>query len=779
MSMRVRYLGIYLCVCTCILRGPFGEVAAERGTRVHLIFSNHLDIGFHSGLPLTPGNDANVLSRYFKEYFPAAVQVAKSLKARGGFEKYRYLTHSFLVSLYLDCPETIGIYCPTPTEVADFEDAVRNGDIVWHALPHNLQAEFMDADMLDWAVQMTHALDKRFELPPKRTASQRDVPGLTRAAVPILAKAGVKGLSVGVNSGSAPPGVPKSTPFLWRDDASNTSIIAFWHPGGYSGSPVDHRTECVTAPGLEHVLCAAWRSDNEGPHSMDEVLEIYSVLHKEFEGAEIVASTFDEYLAELIAALPSLSLATVRNEIGDTWINGIASDPAKVAEYRALLRARRMSKDRWDDPAFLQFSKYLLKVSEHTWGVDTKEYPGDYILWRNLDFEMALKSRDTRFVTAIESWQRQRKYLAWAVDQLTSEWKESNFSSYFREYIHRSSLFNAKLSQLQKMSNEHSAGISAPLTKPLDAHSHAWSLKVDQDSGAIISLTRRHGARRCSKNNTCHGPAVHADVNWAGPNHQLARPLYSTYSESDYEIIWKEYSYRTNIPEWFYKDFGKPFSTTLGGARREDVTPTVTEISYNQQHLDSDSFHIIVKCTFPQALVLRAGAPATVYLEYRSPPDSDTLYINLIWENKTPTRLPEAFWLQWQPEPNAVDVNSWKMSKLGSAISPLEVIMNGSQSMHAVDDDGISVLSQDGTQQLRIRSLDAALVSPGRPNPFPSLVLAPDLTQGMSYCLHNNVWGTNYVMWWPYQPQDFGIQFRFEVDVDFVEDGGIPRLQQQ
>jgi hypothetical protein len=35
--------------------------------------------------------------------------------------------------------------------------------------------------------------------------SQRDVPGLTRAVVPILASLGVQGITVGVNDGSSSP----------------------------------------------------------------------------------------------------------------------------------------------------------------------------------------------------------------------------------------------------------------------------------------------------------------------------------------------------------------------------------------------------------------------------------------------------------------------------------------------------------------------------------------------------------------------------------------------
>ena len=69
-------------------------------------------------------------------------------------------------------------------------------------------------------------------------AVQRDVPGLTRASIPVFVSRGIKAISVGVNAGSAPPGVPRFTPFIWRDEPSGTQILAFWHPGACCGVPV-------------------------------------------------------------------------------------------------------------------------------------------------------------------------------------------------------------------------------------------------------------------------------------------------------------------------------------------------------------------------------------------------------------------------------------------------------------------------------------------------------------------------------------------------------------
>lgn len=53
-----------------------------------------------------------------------------------------------------------------------FIEAVQNGDIWWHAMPHNAELEFMDRSMLQASIQLTHELDAAFGMPPKITMSQ-------------------------------------------------------------------------------------------------------------------------------------------------------------------------------------------------------------------------------------------------------------------------------------------------------------------------------------------------------------------------------------------------------------------------------------------------------------------------------------------------------------------------------------------------------------------------------------------------------------------------------
>ena len=54
------------------------------------------------------------------------------------------------------------VQCPTAEEVATFEAAVRNGDIVWHAGPFNWQPENMAPQLFEAGIDMVRRMDRRF-----------------------------------------------------------------------------------------------------------------------------------------------------------------------------------------------------------------------------------------------------------------------------------------------------------------------------------------------------------------------------------------------------------------------------------------------------------------------------------------------------------------------------------------------------------------------------------------------------------------------------------------
>ncbi|TMD62912.1 MAG: glycoside hydrolase, partial [Chloroflexi bacterium] len=167
--------------------------------RVHLVFKTHLDIGFTDFA-------AKVVTRYFTHFIPTAIHTAKVLRERDAPERFIWTTGSWLIYEYLEQASS--------SEKTRLEQAILAGDIAWHGLSFTTHSELMDASLFEFDLHLSQELDRRFG---KHTiaAKMTDVPGHTRAIVPLLAQAGIKFLHIGVNPGSTNPDVPSA--FVWKD----------------------------------------------------------------------------------------------------------------------------------------------------------------------------------------------------------------------------------------------------------------------------------------------------------------------------------------------------------------------------------------------------------------------------------------------------------------------------------------------------------------------------------------------------------------------------------
>ncbi|MDD4688614.1 MAG: hypothetical protein PHE51_02575 [Eubacteriales bacterium] len=99
---------------------------------------------------------------------------------------------------------------------------------------------------------------------------------------------------------------------------------------------------------------------------------------------------------------------------------------------------------------------------------------------------------------------------------------------------------------------------------------------------------------------------------------------------------------------------------------------------------------------------------------------------------KKPLRLPNAFWLKLKGM-----YEEWEINKLGRWISPDSIV--GSPLITAID-KGIR------NDSVEITSLDALLVAP-----YGRRLLDYDLSvkkQNMYFNLYNNIWNTNFPMWY-------------------------------
>ena len=101
------------------------------------------------------------------------------------------------------------------------------------------------------------------------------------------------------------------------------------------------------------------------------------------------------------------------------------------------------------------------------------------------------------------------------------------------------------------------------------------------------------------------------------------------------------------------------------------------------------------------------------------------------------------------------DAHGWRLDKLGAALEPHDVVRNGNRKLHAV---GRGMTYRDAAGQLAIECVDAPLVAPGEPSLLDFNNRRPPVERGMHVNLYNNVWGTNFPMWY-----DEDTQLRFNL----------------
>jgi hypothetical protein len=356
-------------------------------TRVHLIFKTHLDIGFTDLAE-------QVRAQYHAQFIPQAIATGEHFHAENpDTPAFIWTTGAWLIRDHLETG--------TPDQRRRLERAIGRGLITWHALPFTTHTELMSPALFRAGLSHAQELDARFG---RRTtaAKMTDVPGHTLGMVPLLAEAGVRFLHLGVNTASPVPDVPPV--FRWR--APDGSEIVVMYQGSYGATDFPE--------GAGAGLAFAHTNDNMGPQTVPQVAEIWRDLRRDLPGADIRASTLDAFGDALWDRRESFPIVTA--EIGDSWIHGAASDPVKLARFRALQRlCDRFAEDL--TPARLSFGRNLALVAEHTWGVDIKSYLRDTTAWDRPAFE-ARRASDYRFRFAERSWAEQRAYLDRAVAHL-------------------------------------------------------------------------------------------------------------------------------------------------------------------------------------------------------------------------------------------------------------------------------------------------------------------------------------------------------------------------
>ncbi len=664
--------------------------------KVFVIHKTHLDIGFTDSA-------ANVLHRYLETFIPGAIATARACN-QDGQKNFVWTVGSFLIELYLERGQDPDLLVK----------AIEDGVIAWHGLPVTTHTELMDGKLFDYGLSISQRLDQRFG---RHTiaAKMTDVPSHTHAMVPHLVKAGIKYLHIGINGSSKMVKLPPLCRLRYGEDEVVLDYAALY---GASSSFGEYAMEFAHTP------------DNSGPPSPESVAAEMERLHKKYPGAEIVSGTMDEF-AEIVLAHKE-ELPVVTEELGDTWIHGVSTDPYKTAAYYELLRLR----DQWeqqdpavvDSPAWREFCRGLLMVCEHSWGRDVKRWLSDWRNWEKADFYAARKrdhitpedvmpagkelreftlQHEPTFVAGLcsyqkmeDSWDEQREYVENAVAALPAPWQQKA---------------KERLALLRPQE-------PAPCQEPTDQRSfEIGSYKVEILEDGSLGLAEHEGRT--------------FDNVWLG---RLVYEVYGAKTVFDNLEAYNRDLEHTRV--WAEGDFCKPGLDTVKDLQDESFSYSVEKVQYSGSQLR-------LWLAAPERAAEKYGAPRLAVVTYTFGQRVD---VDLQWFQKDESRIPEGLFFGFNLGYQTGEKIT--LEKLGLSIDPYQVREGGNRKLHC------SAVVQGG--QGAVHSLHAPLVSVGGRHLYDENEEYGDAAQGMYYLLCNNRWGTNFPLWY-----GENAKFGFQVEV--------------
>lgn len=689
---------------------PF--ILCQNISNVHIIFSNHLDVGFSTPFldKNNPAYAVSIINIYFKYFYPDLINTINKLGANG--INYIYTDHAWMVSLYLHCsPDMVpsvgnnSLLCPSIDDQQNFRKAIIDGHITWTAMPFNTHIEMQNNAVLQLQFDFVRKLDQEFGLLHKRVVSQRDVPGLTAGAISTFLRNDIDAISVGGNIMAAIPNVPKI--FQWQHPLyTSLKLITMFSSSGYGSF---EKENAVILPNSSDALVFDWRTDNVGSGTVSEVINVIRSVQEEFPGANVFPSTFEKFISA-IDAISISKLPIIKGEIGDTWIHGTQSDPYKIQIFRYIAHFMEENKVDINDPVIQKMIFRYLKASEHTFGLDENIFLADYSNWHNDEFNLVKNS--TSFQNMANSWMEQRDYL--------------NFEPKNNNILRRLSEELNILKNLYQSSLEEIGRYSIPILPNKMQVCEKWNITFGT-SGDIVYLSNNGHIIFDGYNSSIH---------------------FSHQTLDDDDIINFLYAYGRCVefcPEWYMQAFGKQ-----GLADYKSISGIFRPKTISIKKSRNECIYVINAQPIPNIY----GPPEMVHIIINLT-DSSSIYATLLVTNKTASRMPEAYWFTFIPVPNNA---SWFVHKVDTWIPINDIILNGNMHMHGTYEGVIS-------NKLGIRSFDSGIVSVGIKSPFPTPFQIMNPNNGFHFLLYNNVFGTNYPSWYPFVENNGNMIYRFLVNI--------------
>ena len=653
--------------------------------KIYVVNKTHLDIGFTDLAK-------NVLHKYCHDYIQNAITLAEDLRKEG--KHFVWTTGSFIIEYYFRNMDE--------EACKRLDDAIKKGYIRWHAIPCTFESEAMTPQTLHYIISISKKLDARYGY-KTTSAKMTDVPGHTIGIVDELYRQGIKFLHIGVNGSSKIPEVPDT--FLWKHGESEVVVSYSKDYGGVI------EVDC-----MDNKLAFMHTHDNSGPGTKEKVNAFLVNMANEYPDYELEMSSMDPFANEIWEVRDQLPVIT--EEIGDTWIYGMMSDPKLIRDYRILTNYMFDNKIENDDANF-----YAMLVPEHTCGMDIKRYFCDYKNYEKKDFQRArsldqITDQDLTYAYGIV-----KDATVGEMQYTYNEWTDRSYKFYESSWKEQRKYIDRAIACLEPEDQNN-------IKKLMEVPYHIF-----ENQGMECGLEELISVNGYQIMFASDGSINHLEkdgILYFDENNKLGVLSYTIAGQNDYDNL--RYNYLRDLQNnWWAIDFLKPGMEIQKRIQlNENFTPHVVK-------LVKENNSIIVTLKYSQRAVEEYGAPRIVKVKYEF---GDKVEIALLLKDKDAIRYPEIYSFDITPRLNSPYLT--KIRKIDTVISPFEVVGHGNKLQHMIEE-----LIYDGSdKKINIKPIDTPLLGIGTNNNLSYNNQYHQENNKFTFTLLNTTWGTNFTMWY-------------------------------
>ena len=691
-------------------------------TDVYVVFKTHLDIGYTHLVE-------DVIKKYRVDMMDNALKIIESGRSLPKNQRFAWTLPGWATSAILG-PEQ------DPERKKRIEEAIKNGEIAFHALPATLYTESLDYEDLVRGLKYSVDVAKEYDIPVTIAGKMTDVPEHSWVLPTLLKHAGIEFMHIGCNYASSYPILPK---LFWWEGPDGSRVLTAYTTGYGSGiiPPADWPAK--------NYLAMAMTNDNTGPPSPADVENIRKQAARDLPGVNIHFGTLDDFARAVLKEQPELEV--VRGDTPDTWAHGLKSMPIATKLIRntrplgpaldiidTQLNAWGVETDSIAEKQETAYEQSLL-YSEHTWGMNGAY--GGRDIWDLQEVKKTLSKHKLEHF--LKSFDDHRAYAQQAGTIWSHEVSQrlSLLADSVKADGNSMVVYNAlpwKRSGLVDIPGQNGGQMFVKdipacgyKTVSLDVYNETefsdkntletpfYTVKFDLDRGGISSLKYKKTGRELVDTNS---------------EYALGQFMHERFSADNVMDFLNSYiRWEAGFGE---DDFGKR------GMPKDIKYAKIVPSDWTITTVKSDSRDIVTLTTGETK-----GLAKAYRLTFSFSRNEPSVEVKWTVDTNTPKKTPEGGWLCM---PLALDAPEFTVGRSGGPIDPSKDIIPGSGRNLLTVMSGVSVQGADGTG-MGVCPLDSPLVSLGIPGLYQySLDYIP--TEPVVFVnLYNNEWNTNFPLW--------------------------------